>query len=244
MATVTWRVTTPDDGSTPNTSGGFDISVNDLVIVLVATSASTGFSGTMSAPGGSGITSMAAVGVVPVFAASANTVNMFVSNQFATSAISNTTVTWTPTDVGTATIITVFTIAGMSRTGTNAVKQTAKQDNLTSGSPSATFGSSCLTGNPTICATGDSVSDTITAPTGWTDDGAGTTTAPVMKFRTAHRNSGFTGTAITWNGSTAGSNGTLHVEFDSSAAGGGGPIAEAVLPRIIYFPAVDRAARW
>lgn len=216
-ATVTHAVNTADTGPTPNTSGAFTPASGDLLVVwahcpgtLLDTAQLT------SSIGGFTFTQVATA----VRSTNAR-VYLFVSDALVSSATSQTVDFAVSGDECTGSVITVERVAGMSRDGTDAIRQTAKQDDGSSGTPPApTFASSALTGNVTVGAVLQNGLTTITEPTNWTesadqqlDDTADSTLESVF------RNSGFTGTTITWGSNASSTTAVLIAELDTSAAG-------------------------
>jgi hypothetical protein len=125
-------------------------------------------------------------------------------------------------DAATGAIITVIRISGITKDGVVSIKQSAKIENqAASGTPAITFGSSVLTGNPTLVAvTNSSNPAALAQPVSWTersDNGYGT---PPTGQESATRDSGFTGTTVTWNGTSASAFSAVGVEVDASACTG------------------------
>jgi hypothetical protein len=81
---------------------------------------------------------------------------------------------------------------------------------------------SALTGNVTLgfLANGTNPA-TMTEPTGWTEAADLGYATPTTGVHAVHRDSGFTGTTITWGSTTGGSTLDIILEMDTSAAGGG-----------------------
>lgn len=152
--------------------------------------------------------------------ASADSARLFVRDALVTAGATLHTVTIHPTGTTTGGGGRTYEFSGMTRTGTAAIRQTAKQDNQASGgTPAPAFASAALTGNMTgaIIHNGTNPA-TVTPPTGWTEDHDSGYSTPTSGFEAAFRDSGFTGTTVTW-GSTSGSAfGSLIWEMDTSAA--------------------------
>jgi hypothetical protein len=107
----------------------------------------------------------------------------------------------------------------MSRTGAAAVLQSAKQENQGSGTtPAPVFGNSALTGNPTLGAVANTSNPaTLTPPTGWTElDDLGIT-SPTAGLEYIGRNSGFTGTTVTWGSTSPTPFASLIIELDTTS---------------------------
>ena len=162
--------------------------------------------------------------------ASADTLYLFIADQLASG--SALTVTFDVTgDAATGAIVFVARVSSMTRTGSSASLQTATESlQASGGTPETIFGASVLTGNPTLGFVGNQVNPaTLTPPTNWTELADVGHTGPTQGAEYAHRDSGFTGTTITW-GSTSGEvYGTISVELDTSAVAGGDPVAGLAL---------------
>ncbi len=112
----------------------------------------------------------------------------------------------------------VWEYSGITRTGASAARQSAKQENQASGTPAPAFGVACLTGNPTIGGVMNGANPaTMTEPTGWTENRDTGYNNPTTGFEGVRRDSGFTGTTVTWGSSSASAFCSLIVELDTSA---------------------------
>lgn len=100
--------------------------------------------------------------------------------------------------------VAVYRISGMTRAGLQAIRQFAKQENQSSATPAPVFGAAVLTANACIGAVFNATNPAgLTAPTSWTEDGDSGYNAPTTGYEAARRNSGETGTTITWGSSSA-----------------------------------------
>lgn len=236
MATVTHAVATNvDTGNTPNSSSAFTPVAGDLLVVITgtSTSTSTALDGALTASA-NGITFSALT--TALYDSSTDKLCAFVANQLVPASPVSMTVTWTPSDAGQQSIHSVFRIAGMTRTGLDAVRQFVANPNQTSGTaPSLTFASAVLTGNPTILAI--AVADStpaFTAPAAWggteTSDAGGA--SPNGGLWDGFRNSGFTGTTVTWSTNAGGGYAELGIEFDTTLA----PVTPGVIARSFTIP--------
>jgi hypothetical protein len=214
--TVTHAIAT---ASTTNaatyTSGSFTPVAGDLLVVFVTSSGTVG-AGTMTDTQSLGWTKITSA----VKNTSADTIYCFVAN--APAAAVATTVTFgTGGAAATGAFIDVARVAGMTRTGAAAVRQSAIQSNgAAAATPAPTFGSAVLTGNPTLGVIGNGTSPaTMTAPASWTemDDSTGYAT-PTTGQEYVSRVSGFTGTTITWGSTSASAFGSIIIELDSTTA--------------------------
>ena len=214
MATCTHEIGTADTGNTPNTTGTFTPAAGDLLIVFCVGSVTVEGADVVSNSAGLTFTLVESA----AYNATGNTVQVYVANQLAT-AVSQTC-TWTPADTATGSNILVCAVAGMTRTGLSAIRQFAKQDNQgAGGTPAPAFSVAALTGNPTLgCVGNNSTAPIITEPTGWTEPAGGDISyaTPTTGAAYCFRNSGFTGTTVTWGSTSASVFGSLIVELDAS----------------------------
>lgn len=217
-ATTTFAVGTADTGASPNTSGAFSPATNDLLVVFVQASGTLDATATLSSSIGGFTFTQIAVKADPnptdrIFAYVADALVSDTSSQ---------TVTWTESsDPANGTVIFVYRIAGMSRVGLDAILQSASANGAPATTPAATFASSALTGNVTLVGVGnDSNPAGLTPPTNWTEPASGDLgyDTPTSGAETAFRDSGFTGTTITWGGSSATQHQEIILELDTSAA--------------------------
>jgi len=215
-ATTTHAISTAStSNATSYASGSFTPAAGDLLIATV-TASGTIAAGTMTDTQALGFTRVATA----LKNTSADTIYVFVALHFA--AASSMTVTFNCTgDSATGAVIQIVRVSGMSRRGIGAIRQFAVQANQAAGgTPAPAFTAAALTGNPTIGVVGNSTSPaTLTAPTGWTElDDTGYAT-PTTGAEYVTRNSGFTGTTITWGSTSASAFGDIILELDASAIG-------------------------
>ena len=215
MAAVTGVISTTSTANASSyASGSFTPALGDLLVVFVQASATVA-AGTLT----SSRTGFTFSKVTSALNAT-DTIYCFVANQLVTEAVSQTVTFDCTGDAATGAIIQIAAVSGISKFGNPAasVRQSAVSDNQASGgTPAATFGSSCLTGNPTLGVVGnDSNPAGLTAPTSWTerdDTGYGT---PTSGAEYVSRDSGFTGTTITWGSTSATAFGVVIIEIDAS----------------------------
>jgi hypothetical protein len=127
-------------------------------------------------------------------------------------------------DAATGLILAAIRITGMSRVGASAVRQVAHQDAQSGGTtPAPAFPAACLTGNPTIGFIFNETNPAgMTPPTNWTELTADVGhSQPTTGGEYCIRNSGFTGTTITWGSTSASEYLSMIVELDTSAAPSG-----------------------
>lgn len=217
MAAVTHRVTTPDTGNTPNPSGAFTPALDDLLIVFVTKEGSVAMDGAdlTSSIGGFTFTLVR----TELYAASSAIFGVFVSDNLVTSATSQTVTIGSGTDNGLGSIISVYSVSGMTRSGAVAIRQQGGQSNGTTGTtPAPAFAGAALTTNCCIGAVANSTNPaTLTAPASWSESqDVGYSTGAVNGMETAFRNSGETGTTITWGGTSPSAFASLIIELDAS----------------------------
>lgn len=135
---------------------------------------------------------------------SADTMKAWIRNDFIRAA-SSTIFTHAP---GTSTGggLAVLKVTGMLRCGiTGGARQSAIQSNQGAATPAPAFSTAALTGNACIGAVFNATSPaTMTAPASWTERNDSGYSTPTTGLETASRDSGETGTTITW-GSASGS---------------------------------------
>lgn len=233
MAVTTHAVATGDTANvTSYVTGSFTPAANDLLVGLVSASATVA-AGSMTNSAGLGFTKI----TTALKGTSTDTLYLFVANALAAASAQTCTFDCTG-DASTGVVTYICRISGMTLTGSSAVKQSAVTSNMATGTtPNATFAASALTGNPTIgFASGTGA---VTPPTSWTELVADTAiTLPTLSAEYCTRDSGFTGTTITWGSTITGISGCLIAEFDTSA---GTPAARVAGPRI-SLAAVTRGA--
>lgn len=217
MATCTLKDGIADTGVTPNTSNAFTPTAGALLIVFVEASDTVQATATLSNSAGTTFTQFNAA----FFSASAWRAYAFVADSPAIA--SSQTVTFnTASDAATGTTIHVYEVTGVARWGTSAIRQSAITENGSiGGTPSVTFASSCLTGNPTLgCVANKSTPAGITPNASWTEPANGDLgySTPGAGQAVCHRDSGFTGTGITWGGTSATSFAVIMAEIDTTTA--------------------------
>lgn len=226
-AAVTHAVATASTtDATSYASGAFTPVAGDLLVAFVVANATVA-AGSMTDSQALGFTKITSA-VYDDGSGTTATIYLFVSN--ATAAASSMTVTFDCTgDAATGAVIEVARVSGMSRTGSSASKQSAVTSSGSSGNtPAATFAVAALTGNPTLGVVGNLTNPaTLTPPTSWTEQNDTGFATPTTGAEYVSRDSGFTGTAITWGNNSGSNYGVVIVEMDTSAAGGGAPAPRA-----------------
>lgn len=124
-------------------------------------------------------------------------------------------------DNGTGALLKTVIISGLTAAGIAAILQSTKvQNQAAGGTPAITFASACQTGNPTVVAvTNVSNPAAVTEPSGWTELYDNGHASPDNGMEVAARNSGFTGTTVTWGSTSATAFGALGLEIDASGGG-------------------------
>lgn len=218
MAAVTHEVTTPDTGATPNTSGAFTPVVDDLLVVFVTKEASAAMASANLTSSISGNTFTLIR--TQAHQSSAAIFGVFVADQLIAAGedISQTVTIASGADAGAGTIIGVLAVAGMTKVGADAVRGQGGQSNQSAGTPAPAFGQAALAQNPCLGAIYNATNPAgMTQPASWSEGSdAGYTTGQVSGLETAFRNSGETGTTITWGSSSASAFASLIIELDSS----------------------------
>ena len=218
MASVTHLVTTPDTGNTPNASGSFVPTIGDLLVVFVTKEASVHTS-IVSADLTSSVSMTFSLIRAQTFRSSADALVVFVSNQLVSNVSSQTVQIESGSDSGLGSIISVYGVSGMRRTNTGAVRQQGGQSNQTAGTtPAPAFAGAALTGNCCIGAVANATNPAgLTNPGSWSESqDTGYTTGAITGLETAFRNSGETGTTITWGSTSASAFASIILELDAS----------------------------
>jgi hypothetical protein len=123
-------------------------------------------------------------------------------------------------DPATGFVFRVWTVTGMSKTGTAAIKQRKEiYDGTPATAPTITFDAACDTNNPTMALLGNNtLPPGLTPPSGWTEQADTSYSSPGTGTEQIYRNNGFSGSTITW-GSNSGTLWEISaVELDTSAA--------------------------
>lgn len=190
--------------------------VGDLMVVFCAVAANAQDTPTMTDNNGSGTYDRIATHNWTISA-----VNYRVSAFVRTALMVNTTSTTITCTTGSNTSGSVVAVAvsGMTRTGAAAILQSAGQDNQTaSTTPAPVFGSSALTANMTLGVVANGTNPaTLTVPGGWTERQDVGFASDALGQEIVTRDSGFTGTTVTWGGTSPSIFASLIIELDTSA---------------------------
>lgn len=153
------------------------------------------------------------------FGPSTHSVYMFLADQLTTGTAAMTVTFDCTGDDATGAIVLPFGVVGMSKTGATAIKQSTKiDDGAGATAPVFTFGTNVLTGNVTVYGLGEISSGGVLTPTNWTQGHQDTFSTPTIGGAYGYRNSGFTGTTVTWPGNETAHGGVM-VELDTSSSG-------------------------
>jgi hypothetical protein len=187
--------------------------VGDLFVVFCNVSVNTNGTPTCSDGNGGTYSLLKSVG----YNSSANTASFFVRNTL----LINTTSTVITVETGSNTSgsVVVYALSGSSRTGQDAIVQTASQSNQAAGTtPAPTFFAAAQTSNMTLGGINNlSNPAALTPPTSWTEDQDVGQATPAEGLETVSRASGFTGTTITWGGTSPTAFASLICEINASA---------------------------
>lgn len=213
--------------ATFNTSSGSKTvtatpAANDLIVIIAAHSGNSSAATPTDDQGGT-YTAIANA----VKASSADRLGLFVRNSPIPAAIS-TVFTHAP---GTSTGggLAVLKVTGMTRSGSSAVRQSAKQDNQAAATPAPVFGSAPLTGNPVIGVLFNATNPaTMTPRTNFTERADAGYNSPATGLEVMSRDSGETATTQTWGSASASAFCSLVVELDSSLAPISGALAKTL----------------
>lgn len=222
MAAVTHRVATASTANTQTyVSGSFTPAVGDLLIVCAYITGNLAPTITDSQGGTYFAERQRVVGSARV--------SCFIANQLVSSAVATTvTIDLGAGNTGTGTVIMVESVSGMRRTGFDAVRQVSDGATGAGVAPSVVLGANALTGSPTIAFVGGATNPpNVTAPTGWTEQSDIGFATPAGGAEIATRDSGFTGTTVTWGTTFAGSHAEIVVELDTSIPLSPGGVASA-----------------
>lgn len=133
---------------------------------------------------------------------------------------SATSTTFTVTNTGdTGGGLTVLRFSGMSRVGSQAVKQSVGEDNQTENPPTITFGATTGTNNPVILACfGEDNPASLTPPTGFTEAEDTGYATPTSGVQICWDDAGNTATLFSWSGGALIDHNEVGLELDTTAA--------------------------
>lgn len=153
--------------------------------------------------------------------ASADRLSVFVRDTFLENVDAGTITAATGSN--TAGELVVIEVSGMLRTGASAILQSASQANQSaSTTPAPAFSASALTANMTMGAVGNGTNPaTMTTASGWTERQDAGQNTPATGLEVITRDSGFTGTTITWGSTSGTAYADIIIELDNTAAPSG-----------------------
>lgn len=201
------------------------LTIGDFPVVFIAVSGKAAV-GTLTDNRGLGWTFVTSV----LSNSSTDILEVYVGNGLL--ANTSMTLTYTVNGVGNANgaIPEMVLIAGMSRVGAAALVQSAQQDNQAAATPAPAFGAAAQSFDITLgCVINASSPAALTEPSGWTERQDEGLLSPNMGFEVVTRDSGFTGSTVTWGSSSATTFGAVVLELDSTAVVAGSFAANAVL---------------
>lgn len=197
-------------------------SLNDLIVIVTA---HTGNTATVAPTDDNNNGRYTQVGSNIVKATSADTMQFWIRND-PIRAASSTTFTHNPGTTSGGGLV-VLAVSGMSRWGITAANrlvsgtaQFGKQDNQASGTPAPAFPAAALTGNAVIGAVFSATNSTTTQvpPASWTERFDNGYNTPASGLEVCSRDSGETGTTITWGGASGSAFCSGVIELDTSSA--------------------------
>lgn len=200
-------------GGTANRTVTIVPAIGDLLVVFVNVSANTNTVPTMGDDNGTGTYTLI---LTAQKATSADTMSVFVRNTFVVNTTS--TVITASTGSNTGGELVAVAISGMTRIGISAIRQSARQENQAAAdTPAPAFAIAALTANITLGGVGNGDNTaTMTTPTDWTERQDAGVANPSTGLEVVTRDSGFTGTTITWGSTSATAFADLIVELDTT----------------------------
>lgn len=190
--------------------------VNDLIILIFGHSGNTADPGLSDNQGGA-----YTILEDELTDTGASRFGIAVRNSLVASAVS--TIYTTAPGATTGGGLTVLRVTGMSRTSASAMRQAGRQAFTTAATPTVPMDAGAiLTGNSVIGAVWNQTNPaTMTPPASFTERSDLGYATPTRGMESASRDSGETGSTITWGSASASSYAAVVVELDASAAGGG-----------------------
>lgn len=152
---------------------------------------------------------------------SANLVEWFIRDKLVSATAMTITYDCTG-DATTGCLLAVTRAAGMTKLGAAAVRQSATQANQApNDTPAPVFPAACLTDNPTLGLIGNRDNPAgMTAPTDWTEQVDIGYATPGTGLEYVSRDSGFSGTTITWGSASLSRFASFALELDASGVEG------------------------
>lgn len=219
MATTTHRISTASTlNTTSYASGSFTPAAGELLVAFV-TASDTIDPGALTDSQGLNFQLITSV----VKRTSLDTLYCFVATRLA--ANSAMTVTFgCPGDAATGCVIQVAGVSGMTRVGIGAIRYASGTAQITvlanqtaATTPAPAFPASCLTGNPTLGLVGNGTNvAAMSPPASWTEQNDTGYATPTTGAEYVSRDSGFTGTTVTWGNVSASAYGAIIIELDTT----------------------------
>lgn len=220
MATVTQRsgVSSATDNAAV-VSASFTPTAGDLLVVFAMHTGKTTIPAVTASA--NGITFSSISGISPTLKnASADSQSVWIADQLVPASPVAMTCTTTPT-TSTAGFIFVFSVTGMVRTGTSAVRSRGNGPNGAAITPNITLTQATLTGNPLLGSLFNGTNPaTMTPPTGWTETatiGDIGTTPPASGGEVAFLAAGAAVSSVSWGSASGSAQCGVVVEMDTSA---------------------------
>ena len=217
-ATVTLGISTASTtNATSYASGSFTPAVGDVLLVFAAVSGNTSGSPTVTDSLTQSTYTQIGSGVLKN--SSADMIYAFISNGFCTNTTSRTvTIASLPATPSGATVV-VFRIAGLSKAGLAAVRQSGSQANQAlSTTPAPTFTGAALTTNPVLGVMANETNPPAnTIPASFTLGANSGYATPTEGTQSVFINSGFTSSTVTWGSTVPTAFGDIVVELDATS---------------------------
>lgn len=218
MASITSYASTPvvwNSNSGTKSSASFTPAVGDLIVVVTGHSGYTGsVAPTDDNSDGFGTYSLAKSSMCR---SSADRVQIWVRDALVGAAAATVVSIAPGTTTGGG--LRPLKVTGMSRAGASAIRQVGGQDDTAAATPAPSFPGAALTTNPLVgLVMNASNAAALSAPSGWSESFDQGYNTPTSGLECVTRDSGETGTTITWGSSSATAFGSVIVELDASSA--------------------------
>lgn len=200
-----------DTAGTSNRTATITPAVGDLLIVWCSAADNTQTSPTVTDDNGSGTYTVINGRLVN----SVNSISVAVRDALMTNTTS--TIVTCGTGSNTAGSVVIVAVSGMTRTGASAVRQNKMAGGGSGTTPETIFDTAADTNNMTIVGIGNLSNPAgVPVPTNWTSRQNTGQITNTEGLRVATRDSGFSGTTITW-GSSGTTHGEISIELDTTA---------------------------
>lgn len=215
-----------DAGGTWNTTAGNKTvvatpAVNDLIVVVHGMSGwASGDNSTITDNNADGLGTYHRIGTatVPMSQGGGTGGALWISIRNALVG-SGTSTTFTCTNTGdTGGGLTVLRFSGMTRVGSQAIKQSKGENTQTENPPTLTFNATTNTNNPIVLAVlGEDNPAGVTPPTGFTEADDTGWASPTTGIEVCWDDSGNTATLFSWSGGALTDHNEVGLELDTSA---------------------------